>query len=104
MSFEKFLNLEKDAKIQYYMTTQNIDYDEEGPLNLSGSPFLELFDEVDLRPKILGNLVPNQFNIWMGFAGEKGSSTGLHHDYHDNIYIVMKGKKKIRNLFSFGCV
>jgi quercetin dioxygenase-like cupin family protein len=30
----------------------------------------------------------------MGFAGEKGSSTGLHHDYHDNIYIVMKGKKK----------
>lgn len=30
----------------------------------------------------------------MGFSGDKGSSTGLHHDYHDNIYILMKGKKK----------
>lgn len=30
----------------------------------------------------------------MGFSGKDGSSTGLHLDYHDNIYVVLKGKKK----------
>ena len=25
-----------------------------------------------------------------------GSSTGLHHDYHDNLYVLLRGKKRFR--------
>lgn len=35
----------------------------------------------------------------MGFSGEKGSSTGLHIDYHDNFYVLVKGKKR----FTISC-
>ncbi len=29
-------------------------------------------------------------------TGAAGSSTGLHHDYHDNLYILLRGKKRFR--------
>jgi len=35
----------------------------------------------------------------MGFTGRVGSKTGLHHDYHDNIYVLVSGKKE----FIIGC-
>lgn len=25
-----------------------------------------------------------------------GSSSGLHHDYHDNLYVLIKGKKRFK--------
>ena len=25
-----------------------------------------------------------------------GSSTGLHHDYHDNLYVLLRGRKRFR--------
>ena len=31
----------------------------------------------------------------MGYTKD-GSSTGLHFDYHDNLYILLRGKKKFR--------
>lgn len=37
------------------------------------------------------NLVPSQFNIWMGHS-RVGSSTGLHHDFHDNFYCLVRGE------------
>ena len=37
--------------------------------------------------------VPYQMNMWMGYNNE-GTSSGLHHDYHDNIYILLRGKKR----------
>ena len=33
--------------------------------------------------------------MWLGRAPE-GSSSGLHHDYHDNLYILLQGRKKFR--------
>ncbi|CDJ40480.1 hypothetical protein, conserved [Eimeria tenella] len=41
------------------------------------------------------NLVPSQFNIWMGHSCV-GSSTGLHHDFHDNFYCLVRGRKEFR--------
>ncbi|KAL8432594.1 hypothetical protein Efla_002826 [Eimeria flavescens] len=41
------------------------------------------------------NLVPYQFNIWMGDSRE-GSTTGLHHDFHDNFYCLIRGSKEFR--------
>ena len=38
---------------------------------------------------------------WMG-ASREGSSSGLHHDYHDNFYLLIRGKKLFR-LYSPDC-
>ena len=35
---------------------------------------------------------------WLG-RSKHGSSSGLHHDYHDNMYVLIQGQKKFR-LFS----
>ncbi|MES1915290.1 MAG: hypothetical protein MHM6MM_007261 [Cercozoa sp. M6MM] len=91
-------NDSKDASL-LYMTTQSIDVDEEGLLELPfASPVSELWlDETTtfpLVPRILGNLVPWQYNLWMGASS--GSSSGLHHDYHDNLYVLLRGRKQFR--------
>ena len=50
-----------------------------------------------LVPKIVGNLIPQNINLWMGNShNSTGASSGLHHDYHDNLYIVLRGTKKFR--------
>lgn len=45
------------------------------------------------RPALLGNLVPQQVNVWIG-SSKDGSSSGLHHDFHDNLYLLLSGKKR----------
>ncbi|GIL74226.1 hypothetical protein Vretimale_1977 [Volvox reticuliferus] len=45
--------------------------------------------------ELAGHLVPQSLNLWMGAAPE-GSSSGLHHDFHDNIYVLLRGKKRFR--------
>lgn len=47
------------------------------------------------------NLVLHQHNLWMGHSSE-GTSTGLHHDFHDNLYVVIRGQKTFR-LYSPRC-
>ncbi|CEH15777.1 Predicted phospholipase [Ceraceosorus bombacis] len=44
-------------------------------------------------PKILGGLVLQQCNMWMGACTEPKSS-GLHHDHHDNLYMLLSGRKR----------
>lgn len=39
-------------------------------------------------PEIMGNLVLQQCNLWMG-NGQSGKSSGLHHDFHDNLYMLV---------------
>lgn len=39
-------------------------------------------------PEILGGLVLQQCNMWMGACTEPKSS-GLHHDHHDNLYMLV---------------
>jgi hypothetical protein len=39
-------------------------------------------------PEIMGNLVLQQCNLWMG-NGVSGKSSGLHHDFHDNLYMLV---------------
>ncbi|KAJ3104304.1 DnaJ sub C member 7 [Phlyctochytrium planicorne] len=54
-------------------------------------PLRRLFGDFPLKPDVAGNLVPQQVNLWLGASGPKGSSSGLH---HDNIYVLLKGKKR----------
>ena len=35
------------------------------------------------------------YNLWMGNSAQ-GSSSGLHHDYHDNLYVLLSGRKRFR--------
>ncbi|PWN33342.1 uncharacterized protein FA14DRAFT_179996 [Meira miltonrushii] len=44
-------------------------------------------------PKLLGGLVLQQCNLWLG-NGTSGKSSGLHHDFHDNLYMVLSGCKR----------
>ena len=56
-----------------------------------------------VRPsKLTGRLVPANVNVWMGRARD-GASSGLHHDHHDNLYVLMRGKKKFE-LYAPSCV
>jgi hypothetical protein len=50
-----------------------------------------------LRPSIMGRLVPQQVNLWMGHTQQHetgGASSGLHHDFHDNLYCLVRGRKR----------
>ena len=74
-----------------------MDEDGEG-VGLFASPMKELSTTIPWRPCVLPHLVPQQINMWMG-NNKSGSSSGLHHDYHDNLYILLRGKKRF-TLFS----
>lgn len=81
-----------------YMTTQPIEEDGFGPKNLHGPPLTALRDDFPDLPALLGCLAPYQHNMWMGHAPD-GSSSGLHHDFHDNVYVLLRGRKRF-TLFS----
>ena len=59
----------------------------------------------------VGLQVPHQYNLWMGNSAQ-GSSSGLHHDFHDNLYVLLRGKKRFvlyppheaHNLYTEGTV
>ena len=48
-----------------------------------------------------GNLLLESCNLWMGQCTDRhrhggGSCSGLHHDFHDNFYLLVKGRKEFR--------
>ena len=95
MSFSKFLNLIKDGDDKHYLTTQDVHADDDGRPELMSPLMQGLQQDFPLRPTLMGNLVPQNINMWLG-NNKEGASSGLHHDYHDNLYIVLKGKKRFR--------
>ena len=63
------------------------------------SPCRELFNAKLLESTLpwAGNLKLESCNLWMG-KSQNGSSSGLHHDYHDNFYSVLRGRKQFEIL------
>ena len=59
------------------------------------APCQQLFDAKLIPPTLpwAGNLKLESCNCWCGNSTD-GSSSGLHHDYHDNFYILQQGKKQ----------
>ena len=56
-----------------------------------------LLDDLPLRPALAGALVPANVNMWFGAAtSEAGASSGLHHDWHDNLYCLLRGRKRFQ--------
>jgi hypothetical protein len=53
--------------------------------------------ELKLRPGLLPTLVTASVNTWIGTTAPGESvSSGLHHDYHDNLYVLLRGRKRFR--------
>lgn len=78
-----------------YLTTQEAAVGPDGHPEVFAPPASRLAADFPLRPALLGALVPQAVNVWMGCAPE-GASSGLHHDFHDNLYALLRGKKRFR--------
>ncbi|CBQ68297.1 conserved hypothetical protein [Sporisorium reilianum SRZ2] len=130
--FSQFLDIlqDKDSAGKWYLTTQYVeqgdqqtpptrsdeadsddsDYEPEMD-NVLPAPTNALSNDFPAKPHLLGNLVLQQCNLWLGNSKE-GKSSGLHHDFHDNLYILLSGYKRFllfppsahRYLHPRGCV
>jgi len=93
--FEDFLTRVEQGDSSLYLTTQRIASCKDGsPAALCGPPVSHMAADFPLCPPVLGNLIPSQYNLWMGNSPAEGSSSGLHHDFHDNLYVLLRGRKK----------
>ncbi|KAI9031480.1 cupin-like domain-containing protein [Hyaloraphidium curvatum] len=95
MTFKELLDLIAAGDEMHYLTTQDVDAEPDGRPEIM-APFIKrLRSDFPLRPALAGGLVPQNINAWMG-NNKHGSSTGLHHDYHDNLYVLLRGRKRFR--------
>ena len=94
MRFGELLEKLNAGDTSRYLTTQEIPDGQ-----LVAPPLSALGDSVlPLRPKLLQTLCPQSINLWLGRSSAPASS-GLHHDFHDNLYCLLSGTKRFR-LFS----
>jgi hypothetical protein len=104
MKFSQFLQLLQKKDELHYLTTQDVHSNNDGRPEILPQFMEALSDDFPIQPSLMGNLIPQIVNLWMGHTNDNennpsGSSSGLHHDYHDNLYIVLRGRKRFR-LFS----
>ena len=100
LPFKDFVRLIKEGDDKHYLTTQDVHANSDGRPELM-SPLMEALKmDFPVRPALMGNLIPQNINMWMG-NNKDGASSGLHHDYHDNLYVVLNGRKQFR-LYSPG--
>lgn len=90
MTFGELLDAQSP---DHYLTTQPLP---DG--HLVAPPLTAFADQMPLRPALMGSLVPQSINLWLGRSIAPASS-GLHHDFHDNLYVLLRGTKHFR-LFS----
>ncbi|KAI9060374.1 Clavaminate synthase-like protein [Trametes sanguinea] len=109
VTFREFIaSLRKEEGPYPYLTTQYSDEDPDAE-TVFPPPTNALRDEFPTVPRIMGNLFLQQVNLWLG-KSKNGSSSGLHHDFHDNIYCLLKGRKRfvlfppkeVKNLYPYG--
>lgn len=77
---------------EYYITTEDRSEDilAEELYSESLLPFQHILPEI---PLLEGAWIKR--NQWMGNQGQReGNNSRLHHDYDDNIYVVLEGEKK----------
>lgn len=95
MTFVDFINDIGSGKENLYLTTQSLDLSPEGEPAIVAPPISYLKGDYPWVPSIMGNLVVQNINMWIG-RSKDGSSSGLHHDHHDNLYILLLGKKTFK--------
>ena len=96
MQFEDLIAYLRSGGEDLYLTTQEPGAGgEAGP---AMPPASCLAQDFPARPDILRTLVPHRINLWVGRSAD-GASSGLHHDFHDNLYVLARGRKRF-TLFS----
>ncbi|KAL7546932.1 hypothetical protein ACHAWF_010267 [Thalassiosira exigua] len=95
MTFREFLRLVKGGDDKHYLTTQDVRANSDGRPDLMSPLMKALRGDFPVRPALMGHLVPQDINMWIGNS-EEGASSGLHHDYHDNLYVLLAGRKRFR--------
>lgn len=95
MDFAEFVSRLERGQENLYLTSPQQPLGPYGFPNVVVSPMTELLSDFPLRLSWAGHLIPQQINMWMG-SSSHGSSSGLHHDYHDNFYILLRGRKRFR--------
>lgn len=109
VKFRDFLqSLRKDKGPYHYLTTQYAEHDPDA-LTVLPPPADALEPDFPRVPRLMGNLCLQQVNLWIG-RSKDGSTSGLHHDFHDNLYCLLKGRKRfvlfppseIQHLYSYG--
>ena len=75
MSFDELVWRVAGGDDSVYLTTQPVAVAPDGHPELCAAPVAQLQGDFPLRPALLGNLVPQQLNLWMGAApaGEHAS-------------------------------
>jgi hypothetical protein len=88
----------KDGDLLYLSTQESSSNNE-----IFTTPCKQLLKAGSIHDKLAwaGDLSLQACNLWMG-KSETGTSSGLHHDFHDNFYLLIKGNKSFR-LFSPDC-
>ena len=66
MVFNEFLTRWSNGDSSLYMTTQDLDCDEEGRPHLTAAPVANLIGEFPWNPRLAGNLILQTINLWMG--------------------------------------
>jgi hypothetical protein len=94
MTFHAFLEEVHNGQTNLYLSTQELEYDYEDHPEIISPPLTALTTDFPLRPNLFCSLVPANLNLWYGQTAS-WTSSGLHHDYHDNLYIILKGTKEI---------
>ncbi|KAH0476635.1 MAG: hypothetical protein KVP17_004158, partial [Porospora cf. gigantea B] len=98
MTFTNLLTAIENGDEDLYLTAQPGFESDTGPYSVVNRPLASpLLLDIPLRPRVMGHLTPFLYNLWMGNSAS-GSSTGLHHDFHDNLYVVIRGRKQFRLL------
>jgi hypothetical protein len=95
LRFDEFLSrvTAPDGDELLYLTTEATRFDAHGRLAVVCPPLTHLLSDVVLRPALMGHLVPAAVNMWFG-RSKLGASSGLHHDWHDNLYTLLRGRKR----------
>lgn len=89
----------------YYLSTQQYhigdadenDNNNEKPPAAFQTPCAQLLQSKYIVPTLpwASTLRLESCNLWMG-SSRNGSPSGLHHDFHDNFYVLLQGKKQFR--------
>jgi len=94
MRFGDVIDSIKSGDENLYLTTQKLNYTIEGQPFVLSQPMLGLREDIPIRPTLMGNLITQNINMWMGSTSIPTTS-GLHHDFHDNLYIILRGTKTL---------
>ena len=99
MSFSDFCR-HTDESSDFYLTTQPIAVDEQDRPHILSQPLLDYCRNAEIGspgqvPFMPPELQLMNVNLWIGRTS-KPTSSRFHHDYHDNVYFLLKGRKRFR--------